>query len=78
MADDPELPDVLDLSAMENVCRDTAEAWLWYCDVHNTHGNADSKAEAEALDEAHTRYWNEHHGEECDVIVWQRTTHERA
>ena len=31
----------------------TVAGWYWYCDVHDTHGNADSKDEADAIAFAH-------------------------
>jgi hypothetical protein len=34
----------------------THAGWYWYCDVHETHGNADSWQEAELIAEAHLKY----------------------
>ena len=30
--------------------------WLWYCDEHDTHGNAESEEEADVLGHAHQMY----------------------
>ncbi len=70
-------PSVLFLSAAESVCRDTASGWLWYCDEHDTHGNANSEDEAELVGGAHSDYWDEGL-DRCQVMIWQRTRHERA
>jgi predicted DNA-binding transcriptional regulator AlpA len=46
--------DALTASAqLHNPCRDTTEGWLWYCDEHDTHGNADSRDEARFVASAH-------------------------
>lgn len=34
--------------------------WFWYCDDHDTHGNADSEAEALAMLDAHCAYMRAH------------------
>lgn len=34
-------------------CASTVAGWLWYCDDHDTHGNADSEHEAEAMSRFH-------------------------
>ena len=75
MADYPPTP--LFLSAAEGVCRDTVNGWLWYCDEHDTHGNADTEDEAGLVGDAHSDYWDEGL-DRCRVIVWQRVSHERA
>jgi hypothetical protein len=66
------------MAFMESVCSDTAAGWLWYCDEHNTHGNADSEDEAEHMADAHVEFMVYEGEEPCDVLVWQRTPHERA
>lgn len=72
-------PSVLSMSAMEGVCSDTRNGWLWYCDEHDTHGNADEEDEAQDMAQAHVEYFLEQDDDEpCRVIVWQRTDHERA
>ncbi len=74
-------PSPLFLSAAEGVCRDTDAGWLWYCDEHDTHGNAGSEEEAEVVADAHADYWSSVQDDEddrCRVMVWQRTPHERA
>ena len=74
-----EPPDILDLVASESVCPDTAVGWLWYCDEHDSHGNADSEDEARAVGRAHTSWHlGGKDGDACRVIVWQRTSHERV
>jgi len=35
----------------------TVAGWFWYCDVHDTHGNADSEAEAEYVATSHEEFW---------------------
>jgi hypothetical protein len=47
----------------------TISGWLWYCDVHDTHGNADLKTEAETVSKAHEQFWAETDG--CDIIIIQ-------
>jgi hypothetical protein len=79
MSDYPPKP--LDLSAMESVCSATTNGWLWYCDECDTHGNADSQEEAEHMADAHVDFWlpdDGDHADPCEVIVWRRTSHERA
>jgi hypothetical protein len=79
MSDYPPKP--LDLSAMEGVCSETTNGWLYYCDEHDTHGNAGSQDEAEHMADAHVEFLlsdDEPDAEPCEVIVWQRTPHERA
>jgi hypothetical protein len=50
--------------------------WLWYCDVHDTHGNADSKEEAEAVSEAHEEFHflqeeDPSESEGCDLTIFE-------
>ena len=37
----------------------TIAGWFWYCDLHDTHGNADSEDEAEFIAEAHLEFHHE-------------------
>jgi len=37
----------------------TIGGWYWYCDEHDTHGNADSEDEAEFISEAHIKFHEE-------------------
>lgn len=74
-------PRMLDVSASASVCSDTINGWLWYCDEHDTHGNADSQEEAQHMADAHVDYHlelDEGEADPCDVMVWFRTEHERA
>lgn len=65
--------------AMDSVCSDTVNGWLWYCDEHDTQGNSDSQEEAEAMREAHIDFYlDDEDDDPCEVIVWCRTPHERA
>jgi hypothetical protein len=56
------------------VCPATIAGWLWYCDEHGTHGNADSEDEAAAMVDVHVRYFTadtarrEH---AATIYVWQ-------
>jgi hypothetical protein len=34
----------------------TVNGWYWYCDVHDTHGNADSEAESWFVAAAHNEW----------------------
>lgn len=71
--------DAFHLSVTESICSDTADGWLWYCDEHDTHGNADDQGEAEYLAAAH-RAWHQRSSryETCpELIVWRRTPTER-
>jgi hypothetical protein len=63
---------------MTFVCSSTVAGWLWYCDIHDTHGNADSEEEAEVYADAHREHFADQQDDEpCDVVVWLRTPHER-
>lgn len=51
-------------------CGSTVAGWLWYCDEHDTHGNADSEEEAWVVGGAHSDYHAD--GEPdlaCDIRV---------
>lgn len=58
---------ILSQIAEASVCQDTVAGWVWYCDAHNTHGNADSEDEAEHMAAAHDAYGSQ----ECDLMVWE-------
>ena len=85
MDEDEFLPEpVLHVSGQEDLCSDTVAGWIWYCDVHDTHGNADSRAEAKHVAHAHRQFHaeaaqaaNADDDEGCDIVVWMRTEHER-
>ena len=65
--------------ALNDACATTVTGWLWHCDNHDTHGNADSRDEAEVYAEAHHEYFaKQHGGDPCDVVVWLRTPHPRG
>jgi hypothetical protein len=51
----------------------TTSGWYWYCDVHDTHGNADTQDEAEAISEAHQEYHDlmDDDFDGCDLTVTQ-------
>jgi hypothetical protein len=64
---------------MTFICPSTVAGWLWYCDNHDTHGNADTQDEAQAYAEAHREHFADDQADDpCDVIVWLRTPHERS
>lgn len=44
-------------SIHSSICPETVNGWVWYCDAHDTHGNADSKEEAELIAQAHEDHW---------------------
>ncbi len=75
-------PPLLHVSASETVCTATIAGWLWYCDEHDTHGNADSEDEARRMADAHGDYFLDlARGDDpdpCEIIVWMRAEHERA
>ena len=75
--DPHKVPSVLHVEAMGAVCRDTVEAWLWYCDFHDSHGNADTEEEANEVAYAHKLHHLDDE-DECDIIVWYRQPHERT
>lgn len=61
-------------------CQDTVAGWLWYCDEHDSHGNADSEEEAWAVAQGHVDFFavvtedaeddDEYEGE-CVIYVWK-------
>lgn len=61
------------------VCPQTVGGWLWHCDEHDTHGNADSDDEAWVVAGAHAAYYaDDEVGEVCQLIVWSRATGMRS
>jgi hypothetical protein len=40
-----------------NSCSNTINGWIWYCDEHDTHGNADTEEEADHMAAAHVEFW---------------------
>ena len=54
---------------MSNPC--TASGWFWFCDIHDTHGNADTRDEAEFIAGAHEEFMDttELDPEGCDLII---------
>lgn len=76
--EDERVPSPQLVIAMASACPGTVHGWLWYCDVHDTHGTANSQDEAEHLAAAHRRYHDEGQFEHrCVVVIWLRTKHER-
>lgn len=50
----------------------TQAGWFWYCDVHDTHGNADSKEEARFIADAHKDFmYDGPFDDGCDVTVFE-------
>ena len=81
MDDELKPPSVLQTGISEGVCAETTSGWLWYCDVHDTHGNADSQDEATIVSDAHRTYFldlSDQEDEPCAIEIWMRTPHERA
>ena len=56
---------------VEAVALCTDHGWVWYCDVHDTHGNADSEDEAEYVASAHEGFFDltGEDFEGCDLII---------
>jgi hypothetical protein len=55
-------------------CQDTVNGWMWYCDQHDTHGNADSEDEAHAVAGAHEDFMAEAADDDesgCVIYVWK-------
>ena len=55
---------------VRNIGNCTVGGWIWYCDVHDSHGNADSEDEAKYMAIAHEGFFDD--GEEfegCDLMV---------
>ena len=70
--------------AQPNICRDTTGGWLWYCDAHDTHGNADSEEEANIVSTAHAQFIRDNSIEwededdpfpDCDIHIMRGKHH---
>jgi hypothetical protein len=48
-------------------CTSTIGGWVWYCDSHDTHGNADSREEATWVAKAHKRFHRDPDG--CPITI---------
>ena len=53
-------------------------SWEWYCDEHDTRGNADSKEEAEHVGDSHCEFkalfdedWRMDDEEWCEITVYE-------
>lgn len=57
--------------ATSDLCPGTVNGFLWYCDEHDTHGNADSLEEAEALGDAHGNLMGQP-DELCEITLLRR------
>lgn len=54
----------------KNVAPCTIAGWIWYCDVHDSHGSADSKDEAKHMVLAHEGFFDDGDAfEGCDLII---------
>jgi hypothetical protein len=51
-------------------CATTVNGWLWFCDSHVTHGNADTKDEAEFMGAMHEEYMRMRKDYECDGAIY--------
>ena len=56
--------------AAASACASTSNGWVWYCDEHDTHGNADSQEEAEFMADFHQEYFRlqDPHGNDNDWV----------
>lgn len=54
-------------------CASTRRGFVWYCDLHDTHGNADTQAEAEFVAAAHEQFFQLQapDDEPCDLYIEQ-------
>lgn len=54
-------------------CVSTRRGLVWYCDLHDTHGNADTQEEAEFVAAAHGRFFQmqDPDDEPCDLYIEQ-------
>jgi hypothetical protein len=68
-------PSWLEMMASRSVCP-AVQGWIYYCDEHETHGNADNEDEARHMVAAHTDYFLKHDRDKadpCEVFVFART-----
>ena len=78
MSDEP-VPSPRLALAMASACPSTVNGWLWYCDVHDTHGSANSQSEVEYVAGAHRSFHEQgSFRHRCHIVVWLRTEHERV
>jgi hypothetical protein len=56
------------LGITPGVCETTVSGWVWYCDEHDSHGNADTEDEAVFMFDAHYDFHG--HDEECSPIIF--------
>lgn len=55
-------------------CESTFLGWVWHCEPHGTHGNADSEDEAYQMRQAHVAFWDlNYESPEC-VVTFGHTT----
>ena len=52
-----------------NACQTTLAGWIWYCDEHVSHGNADSAEEAEWVATSHNEFFGVPEGEMCGIYL---------
>ena len=57
MSDNTRDVEFKDLVMPNDTCKSTKAGWIWYCDEHDTHGNADSADEAEWIADSHTSFY---------------------
>ena len=58
--------------ARQYVCPRTTGGWLWHCDEHDTHGNADTEDEAQVVAASHAAYFSDDMvGDVCLIRVWE-------
>lgn len=59
------MENIMEQVITSGVCESTTGGWEWYCDAHDTHGNADSKEEAVFVAKSHAKFWKKY--EDCDI-----------
>ena len=53
-------------------CQGIQTRCMWYCDLHDRHGDAETTEEAQAMADAHELFFEEDNaesGEVCDIYV---------
>ena len=70
MSLNPEAAKALDTMVADS-CPITNNGWIYYCDEHDTHGNADSRDEAQVMADAHECYfsWDDKDEGPCDMFI---------
>ena len=73
MTDKDELLRQIYEGAAAGSCKSTRLGFVWYCDLHDSHGNADSQQEAEYVATAHAAYFQEIDplDDPCDLYIEQ-------